>query len=142
MTLKLNLTVKNYLQIFGFFQLKLLGRAKNNICTSGVTYFYPQCFVEPSSYAVWLQTAPQVKIMHFTPSVHNLLRKYASMRLICICIFSNLYLCKNREYRLYRYEILVVLSFVPESDKGTNRAGGKRQQGIHFLSESRSLIVK
>jgi hypothetical protein len=31
MTLKLNLTIINNLQIFGFFQLKSLGRAKNSI---------------------------------------------------------------------------------------------------------------
>jgi hypothetical protein len=41
MTLKLSLTVKDNLQIFGFFQLKSLGRAKNSICTSGVYDFYP-----------------------------------------------------------------------------------------------------
>jgi hypothetical protein len=73
MTLKLNLTVKNNLQIFGFFQLKSLGRAKNSICTAGVNYYYPQWIVEPSGYDLGLQTAPRVKIMHFTPSVHNLI---------------------------------------------------------------------
>jgi hypothetical protein len=54
MTLKLNLTVKNNLQIFGFFQLKSLGRAENSICSSGVNDFYPQCFVEPSGYKLHL----------------------------------------------------------------------------------------
>jgi hypothetical protein len=47
---------KNNLQILDFFQLKLLGHAKNSICTSGVN----DC------------TVPRVKIMHFTPSAHNL----------------------------------------------------------------------
>jgi hypothetical protein len=50
-----------------------LGRAEYSICTSGVNDFYPQCFVEPSGYALGLQTVPRVKIMHFTPLVHNLL---------------------------------------------------------------------
>jgi hypothetical protein len=59
-------------QILGFFQLKSLDRAKNSICTSGVNNFYAQCFVEPSGYALGLQTAPRIKIMHFTPSMHNL----------------------------------------------------------------------
>jgi hypothetical protein len=54
MTLKLSLTVKDNLQIFGFFQLKSLGRAKNSICTSGVYDFYLQCFVEPSGFALGL----------------------------------------------------------------------------------------
>jgi hypothetical protein len=49
MTLKFSLTVSdNNLQIFGFFQLQSLGRAKNSIWTSGVNDFYAQCFVEPS----------------------------------------------------------------------------------------------
>jgi hypothetical protein len=38
-----------------------------------VNDFYPQCSVEPSEYALGLQTAPWVKIIHFTPSVHNIL---------------------------------------------------------------------
>jgi hypothetical protein len=50
MTLKFSLTVSDNLQIFGFFQLKSLGRAKNSIWTSQVNDFYPQCFVEPSGY--------------------------------------------------------------------------------------------
>jgi hypothetical protein len=73
MTLKFSLTVSDNLQIFGFFLLKSVSRAKNSIWTSGVNDFYPQCFVEPSGYALWLQTAPRVKIIHFTPSVHNIL---------------------------------------------------------------------
>jgi hypothetical protein len=44
-------------QIFGFFLLKLVCRAKNSIC-----------FV-----SLGLQIAPRVKIIHFTPSVHNIL---------------------------------------------------------------------
>jgi hypothetical protein len=54
MTLKFSLTVSNNLQIFGFFQLKSLGRAKNSIWTSGLNDIYPQCFVEPSGYALGL----------------------------------------------------------------------------------------
>jgi hypothetical protein len=50
MTLKHKLTVKNNLQMFGFFQLKSLSRAKNSISTSGMYDFYPQCFVKPSGY--------------------------------------------------------------------------------------------
>jgi hypothetical protein len=69
MTLKFNLTISDNLQIFGFFQLKSLGRAKNSIWTSEVHDFYPQCFVE----TLGLQTAPRVKIIHFTPSVYNIL---------------------------------------------------------------------
>jgi hypothetical protein len=45
MTLQFNLTVSDNLQIFGFFLLKSVSRAKN--------------------------TAPRIKIIHFTPSVHN-----------------------------------------------------------------------
>jgi hypothetical protein len=49
MTLQFSLTVSDNLQIFGFFLLKSVSRAKNRIWTSGVNDFYPQCFVEPSS---------------------------------------------------------------------------------------------
>jgi hypothetical protein len=73
MTLQFSLTVSDNLQNFGFFLLKSVGRAKNSIWTSGVNDFYPQCFVEPSGYALGLQIAPRVKIIHFTPSVHNIL---------------------------------------------------------------------
>jgi general stress protein 26 len=62
MTFKFSLTVSDNLQIFGFFLLKSVSRAKNSVWTSGVNDFYPQC----------LQTAPRVKIIHFTPSVHNM----------------------------------------------------------------------
>jgi hypothetical protein len=50
MTLQFSLTVSDNLQIFGFFLLKSVSRAKNStrIWTSGVNDFYPQCFVEPS----------------------------------------------------------------------------------------------
>jgi hypothetical protein len=51
MTLQFSLTVSDNLQIFGFFLLKSVSRAKNSIWTSGVNDFYPQCFVEPSGYA-------------------------------------------------------------------------------------------
>jgi hypothetical protein len=50
MTFKFSLTVSDNLQIFGFFLLKSVSR-----------------------YALGLQTAPRVKIIHFTPSVHNIL---------------------------------------------------------------------
>jgi hypothetical protein len=45
MTFKFSLTVSENLQIFGFFLLKSVSRAKNSIWTSGVNDFYPQCFV-------------------------------------------------------------------------------------------------
>jgi general stress protein 26 len=51
MIFKFSLTVSdndNNLQMFGIFQLKSLGRAKNCLWTSAVNDFYPQCFVEPS----------------------------------------------------------------------------------------------
>jgi hypothetical protein len=51
MTLQFSLTVSDNLQIFGFFLLKSVSRAKNSIWTSGVNE----------------------KIIHFTPSVHNIL---------------------------------------------------------------------
>jgi hypothetical protein len=54
MILKFSLTVSDNLQIFGFFQIKSLGLAKNSIWTSGVNDFYPQCFVEPSGYKLHL----------------------------------------------------------------------------------------
>jgi hypothetical protein len=62
-----HIIITNNLQFF--FQLKSFGRARNSICSSGVNDFDLQCFVE-----TWgLQTAPRVKIIQFTPSVHNLL---------------------------------------------------------------------
>jgi hypothetical protein len=73
MRLQFSLTVSDNLQIFGFFLLKSVSRAKNSIWTSGVNDFYPQCFVEAPGYALGLQTAPRIKIIHFTPSVHNML---------------------------------------------------------------------
>jgi hypothetical protein len=45
MTFKFSLTVSDNLQIFGFFLLKSVSRAKNSVWTSGVNDFYPQCFV-------------------------------------------------------------------------------------------------
>jgi hypothetical protein len=62
MRLQFSLTVSDNLQNFGFFLLKSVTRD-----------FYPQCFVEPPGYALGLQTAPRIKIIHFTPSVHNIL---------------------------------------------------------------------
>jgi hypothetical protein len=55
MTLKFSLTVSDNLQIFGFFLFKLVSRAKNSICTSGVNDFYPQYFVELSGYKLHLE---------------------------------------------------------------------------------------
>jgi hypothetical protein len=54
MTLQFSLTVSDNLQIFGFFLLKSVSRAKNSIWTSEVNDFYPQCFVEPSGYKLHL----------------------------------------------------------------------------------------
>jgi hypothetical protein len=54
MTLKFTLIVSDNLEIFGFFLLKWLSRAKNRVCVSGVNDFYPQCFVEPSGYKLHL----------------------------------------------------------------------------------------
>jgi hypothetical protein len=67
MTLQFSLTVSDDLQIFGFFLLKSVSRAKNS------RYMDPQCIVDHSGYALGLQTAPRVKIIHFTPLMHNIL---------------------------------------------------------------------
>jgi hypothetical protein len=45
MTLQFSLTVSDNLQIFGFFLLKSVSRAKNSIWTSGVNDFYPRCII-------------------------------------------------------------------------------------------------
>jgi hypothetical protein len=73
MTLQFSLTVSDNLQNFGFFPLKSVSRAKNSIWTSGVNDFYPQCFVVDPRATLGLQIAPRVKIIHFTPSGHNIL---------------------------------------------------------------------
>jgi hypothetical protein len=65
------------------------GRAKNSIWTSGVNDFYPQCFVESSGYALGLQTAPRVKIIHFTPSVHNILSIYIKQSRVSYAIYNS-----------------------------------------------------
>jgi hypothetical protein len=97
MTLKFNLTVKNNLQIFDFFQLKLLGRSKNSICTSGVN----DC------------TVPRVKIMHFTPSAHNLL-----FRGLTITIYEFIFvlrLCLRLFHLIPTHPRLVILAVYPST---------------------------
>jgi hypothetical protein len=89
MTLQFSLTVSGNLQNFDFFLLKSVSRAKNSIWASGVNDFYPQCFVEPSGYALGLQIAPRVKIIHFTPSVHNILFTHLIHHLLSYEYYDN-----------------------------------------------------
>jgi hypothetical protein len=57
MTLKLNLTVKNNLQIFGFFQLQSLGRAKNSI----QSVFEMRVQIATTSYWVHVELGKNIK---------------------------------------------------------------------------------
>jgi hypothetical protein len=72
-SVKLLMIVINYFNLSAFFNKNLWIVQISYLCTSGLHDCYRRCFVGPSGFVIGLQTAPRVKIIDFTPSVHNIL---------------------------------------------------------------------